>query len=57
MHFSQKSFPLGDLSAPFTRTVIADLRGWPRVEKLVFFKKNIGEDEISFATAKQSTKR
>jgi len=27
--------PLGDLSAPFTRTVIEVLLGWPRVEKLV----------------------
>jgi len=35
MHFYQKTFPLDDLSAPFTRTVIEDLRGRPRVEKLV----------------------
>jgi len=37
MHFYQKSFPLGDLSAPFTRTVIKDLRGWPGVEKLFYY--------------------
>jgi len=38
MHFYPKSYTLGDLSAPFTRTVIEDLRGWPRVEKLVQYK-------------------